>query len=240
MKITSKAYKRTLDHEPSSSQVHSSTKVQSQRQNMTRPNYNQRFEKSSTVHTSNDSAATTKTKLKKGPDKESKCKHPSPAIQRKDSLREKTLPIKSPSPPPLPAPPMFISSHSKQAGKKADQHEDITFGKTHKLQSEKGKQDVRPIKGISFRNRDLGKIGQRIKASTQKYGFSKEKFSKPEKSKISLPYDNDFCCDDDKFHLIAKDCRQENEVSKVLAILKSGRRTAFFWGFSYDVCEMII
>ena len=225
MKLTSKVYKRPFDNLSPTQQL-SCPKFQGQKPISPRKNSNLKYEKehdpSSTLHNVTNSDTTTKSKFKKGIPKESTSKssnQPLYGIKYQDNPKVNIVPVKSPSPPPLPAPSNFISSSSIQTKNKQDV-EGIHCDKANKPSTEKNKQYLRSSKTSATKSREFGKPEQYNKVSTRKCNPKEDIPVRQRKSKISLPYDNEFCCDDDKFHLLGKDCRREAEVSKVYIFLK--------------------
>lgn len=219
LKINVKGNKRSVENEHTPNQI-ASSKLQGQKQKCSRYNYNLKYDKEhevhNTLHNISSSDPSTKTLLKKVNGKPFKPRFPTPPLtgtKCSDNLKGHKILNKSSSPPPLPAPCAFISSDSVNMENTLVEDEDTVCIKTKTLKNEKSKQQLRPIKSLTYKSRDLGKSAKSFKISSQDSLQNEVIPVRQRNNGISLPYDNEFCCDDDKFHLIEKDCFKEELVS---------------------------
>ena len=112
--------------------------------------------------------------------------------KHRENLKLPISPIKSPSPPPLPSP--------------------SNYDKGHKSMIDKGKQIPRSGRTSFSKAKESGKVDQNNKIMRKISTNNENNPPKQRKSKISLPYDDKFCCDDDNFYLIEKNCGKEKVI----------------------------
>ena len=134
--------------------------------------------------------------------------------KHQNRLKGNAVVTKSPSPPPLPPPNTFISPLASNIDENARDRKHKNVVEARKTQGAKDKQYLNPSKMAVTKNQ-LGKENSSNKVKVPpKYSMAKgSESTKGHKSKIRLPYDTEFCCDDDKFHLLGLEAAKKDSVS---------------------------
>ena len=217
LKINVKGSKRPINNEQANHQATSGT-LKGQNQKWCRSNYGLNSDKvNNSAQSISNYEVEKKTQLKKDNGKTVKlrCQTPTSAGAKglDKSKVHKNL-HKSPSPPPLPAPSDFIASDSINV-EHICKEEDTNATIIEKLKNKIGKHKFRSIKSPANKWTKSDKEMRNVNASSEKGLTTNEIAMVQANIGISLPYDNEFCCDDDNFYLIEKDQIKEKEVSTV-------------------------
>ena len=225
MKITSKVLRHPADNESSGIPT-ISPKLQTRKQKALKVNPIQKYQKENTScsfvenEIGNDTThpeLQTRRNPKKDTSKDIKPKHENRApftTKHQNRVKCNAVVTKSPSPPPLPPPNIFISPLSSNIEETARERKHKNLVEDRRPQGAKDKQHFKPSKMAVTKNQ-LGKenASSKVKASP-KYPIAKGNDSTTgNKSKIRLPYDTEFCCDDDKFHLLGLEAVKKDSVS---------------------------
>ena len=221
MKITSKVLRHPADNE-SSGIPPTSPKLQTRKQKTSKVNPIQKYQKeiiscplveNDVLNDTSHPNVPTRRNPKKDTSKDIKLKHEnrSPFTNR---LKSNAVFSKSPSPPPLPPPNTFISPLPSNIAENARDRKHKNLMEDRKTQGAKDKQYLKPSRMAVTKNQ-LGKENASNKVkNTPKSPIAKSNDSTTShKSRIRLPYDTEFCCDDDKFHLLGLEAAKKDSVS---------------------------
>ena len=225
MKITSKVLRHPADNDASGIPP-SSPKLQTRKQKTSKANPIQKYQKENiscsfveneSLNDTSHHDVPTRRNPKKDTSNNIKLRHENRApftTKHQNRLKGNTVVTKSPSPPPLPPPNIFISPLSSNIEETARERKHKNLVEDRRPQGAKDKQHFKPSKMAVTKNQ-LGKenASSKVKASP-KYPIAKGNDSTTgNKSKIRLPYDTEFCCDDDKFHLLGLEAVKKDSVS---------------------------
>ena len=225
MKLTSKVHKYPADNE-SSGIPPTSPKLQTRRQKHVKINPTPKCQKENGLlpflenESSNDKShhdVASKSIPKKETNKEIKFKYETQApsaIKHQNRLKVSGVVTKSPSPPPLPPPNIFLSPHSSKKEDKQRDRLHKNFVEERRPWNTKGKQSLKPSQ-MALNKNPFGKENASSKVRVPPKSPIAKGNGSPNgnKRKIRLPYDNEFCCDDDKFHLLGLEGAKKDSVS---------------------------
>ena len=154
---------------------------------------------------------------KVGSSNDSKLKHENRApftTKQQSRLKGNAVFAKSPSPPPLPPPNTAISPLSSNIEENARDRKHKKLVEDRRPQGAKDKQYLKPSKMALTKNQ-LGKenVSSKVKNTSRSPIAKGNDSTTGHKNKIRLPYDTEFCCDDDKFHLLGLEAAKKDSVS---------------------------
>ena len=225
MKITSKVLRHPADTE-STGIPPTSPKLQTRKSKTSKVNQIQKYQKEniSCSFVENESLnetsrhdVPTRRSPKKDTSKDIKLKHENRSLfttKHQTRLKDNAVVTKSPSPPPLPPPNIFISPLSSNIEENGRDRKHKNLVDDRRPQGAKDKQYLKPSKMAVTKNQ-LGKenSSSKVKIPPKSATAKGKDLTTGHKKEIRLPYDTEFCCDDDKFHLLGLEAAKKDSVS---------------------------
>lgn len=219
MKASSKGSVRPVDNEITTPPT-SNGKIQGQKQKSRISPYSLKHDKEHEFHNTaqnitNSKDLVFKNTLRKGSNEHGKSVKTRGRISCSSVMKElgcsKALEItdKSSSPPPLPPPSHLVSSDTMGITNTSHNPE-IKVGKIKLAQSGRNKQQVCSKKNYrNYTRWDLRENTEEPQFSTTSVLQNETCCMEQRNNEMSLPYDSEFCCDDDKFHFVENDCLKD-------------------------------
>ena len=209
MKVTSKIHKHPADDE-SCGIPPTSPKLQSKKQKPAKLNQTQKYQKENGPVSASRNDVPTKFGPKGDTSKDTQVA----TTKVRNRMKSNGVTTKSPSPPPLPPPTSFISPLSMKIETSVRDRKHTNFVEEGRVQSTNGKQYLKPsIMAVNKNPQWKKNASSKSKAPLKSSLINNSASPTGRKSKIRLPYDNDFCCDDDKFHLLGVQSANKDDVS---------------------------